>query len=281
MEVKCPRCRYRFEMPQTPGVTTLQCFCPRCGQPFSYDLNRTEDSRDEAIMPGTHTSGGSVVPPPVPHNPYGAGPSHAYREGGDKAVAPRREETSRATAGRRQGVFGAPPHVGKPPRGAVVMPPTEKKHGCFHRLMVTALCCVAIVFLAVRYCDSERHYTAQDVNVSDDTSHQRGQAPLDAIQDEEQEADTATAEASSSDEELPSWVEGSWHADTDYGGIDVTISGNTIAETEGDETSKGTFHYRGNTLYCDFGDGETFTYRLDPDKHRIDAGRGVYMDKVR
>lgn len=147
--------------------------------------------------------------------------------------------------------------------------------------MVAALCCGAIVFFAVRYCDSERHYTAQDIKVSDDNPHQRGQAPLDAIQDDEQDADTVIAEPSSTEEEMPQWVEGSWHADTDYGGIDVTISGNTIAETEGDETSKGTFYYRGNTLYCDFGDGETFKYRLDPDKHRIDAGRGIYMDKVR
>lgn len=161
------------------------------------------------------------------------------------------------------------------------MPAKEKKHGCLHRFLVVVVSCMAIIFFAVRYCNSERHYTAQDVNVSDGTHHQRGQEPISDVPDDEAEADTIAAESSSAEEETPQWVEGSWHADTEYGGIDVTISGNTIAETEGDETSKGTFHYRGNTLYCDFGDGHTFEYRLDPDKHRIDAGQGIYMSKTR
>lgn len=161
------------------------------------------------------------------------------------------------------------------------MPPTEKKHGCLHRLVVVALSCFVVAFFAVRYCNSERHYTVHDVNVSDGTHPQGEQAPANDVQDDVQDADTTDAESAPSEEEMPEWVEGTWHADTDYGGIDVTISGNTIAETEGDETSKGTFHYSHNTLYCDFGDGQTFEYRLDPDKCRIDAGHSIYMDKTR
>lgn len=46
MEVKCPRCRFRFDMPLTPGVNQLQCFCPRCGMPFSYDLTDAPDAEE-------------------------------------------------------------------------------------------------------------------------------------------------------------------------------------------------------------------------------------------
>lgn len=161
------------------------------------------------------------------------------------------------------------------------MPQAEKKHGCLHRLVVVALSCFVVSFIAVRYCNSEKHYAAHDVQVSDDTHPRGGQAPINDVQDDGEDADTTAAEPSSSEEEMPEWVEGTWHADTDYGGIDVTISGNTIAETDGTETSKGTFHYSNNTLYCDFGDGQTFEYRVDPDKHCIDAGRGIYMAKIR
>ena len=161
------------------------------------------------------------------------------------------------------------------------MPTTEKKHGCFHRFVVAVLSCVAIVFFAVRYCNSEKHYTVHDVNVSEGTPHQGEQEPVDDIQDDDQDADSTADESSSAEEEMPQWVEGSWHADTDYGGIDVTISGNTLSETDDGETSKGTFHYHNNTLYCDFGDGNTFEYRIDPDKRRIDAGHGIYMSKTR
>lgn len=161
------------------------------------------------------------------------------------------------------------------------MPPTEKKHGCLHRLAVGVLCCVAVVFLTVRYCYSEKHYVAHDVNVSDGIRQEGEQVPVDDIWDDEQTVDTVVTEQSASDEETPQWVEGLWHADTEYGGIDVVISGNTVTETAGGETSRGTFRYRNNTLYCDFGDGETFEYRIDSDRQRIDAGCGLYMSKTR
>lgn len=224
-----------------------------------------------------------MVPPPIPKERDGKrGPQENNAKVGERQDAQR--ETARSgMAEHWQGAFGTPPRQGEPPRQGVAMPVKEKKHGCLHRFLVMVVSCLAIIFFAVRYCNSERHYTAHDVNVSDGTHHQRGQESVsDAPDDDDEEADMIAAETSSAEEEqLPQWVEGSWHADTEYGGIDVTISGNTITETDGDETSKGTFHYRGNTLYCDFGDGQTFEYRLDPDKHRIDAGQGIYMSKTR
>ena len=269
MEVKCPRCRYRFDMRKSPGETTLQCFCPRCGQPFSYDLDAPPASGDGAPTPDETMSSTAI-----------SSSHHGTATACENGVATGRKEKEPAGS-RWQDAFTGGSRGGLPPRGATAIPPTEKKHGCLHRLAVGLLCCVAVVFLAVRYCHSEKHYGAHDVNVSDGIHQQGEQVPVDDIQDDEQTADTVDAEQSASDEETPQWVEGLWHADTDYGGIDVAISGNTITETAGGETSRGTFRYRNNTLYCDFGDGETFEYRIDPDSQRIDAGRGIYMSKTR
>ncbi len=278
MEVKCPRCRYRFDMPLVPGVTAIQCFCPRCGHPFSYDLDTDQDKdpKNEAL-----TTDAGMAPPPIPSSRYAEGTVHEKNAMGERRIANRRMGPKKTTTGRWQGVFVGASRVGEPPRGTVPYSPVEKKHGCLHRLLVGVLSCVVVVIIAVRYCYSEKHYENHDVSVSNGAPHQSVQASDNDLQDDDQVADTATAKNSSSEEETPQWVEGSWHAETEYGGIDVTISGNTIAETAGDETSEGTFHYRRNTLYCDFGDGETFEYRLDLNEHCIDAGHGIYMSKIR
>lgn len=280
MEVKCPRCRYRFDMHKSPGVTTLQCFCPRCGQPFSYDIDTPPASGDGYPKSGTPTSdvgkSSSVISP----GHHGATRARGEATGDEDDVTIGRKEKKEPMRVHWQGAFMGESRGGLHPRRATAMPPTEKKHGCLHRLAVGVLCCVAVAFLTVRYCHSEKRYTVHDVNVSDGTRQQGEQNPVDDIQDDEQTADTVVAEQSAAEEEIPHWVEGTWHADTEYGGIDVTINGNTITETAGDETSRGTFRYRNNTLYCDFGDGETFEYRIDSDRQRIDAGCGIYMSKT-
>lgn len=44
MKVKCPKCRLRFEVPTDKGITEVQCYCPRCGTPFTY--SQTEEDTE-------------------------------------------------------------------------------------------------------------------------------------------------------------------------------------------------------------------------------------------
>lgn len=81
-------------------------------------------------------------------------------------------------------------------------------------------------------------------------------------------------------ERAPSWIQGNWHVDTDYGGISLKIYGDNIAETSGGETSYGHFKYQNHRLYCDFGDNSLFVYRLVEETRQIDAGNGVLMEKL-
>ena len=39
MKVKCPKCRYRFDLADAPGMQELQCNCPRCGMPFTFAVD--------------------------------------------------------------------------------------------------------------------------------------------------------------------------------------------------------------------------------------------------
>lgn len=77
----------------------------------------------------------------------------------------------------------------------------------------------------------------------------------------------------------PEWVQGEWYVETDFGTITLVIDGDHITETSDGGTSRGTCRVGGGLLVCNFGDGETFTYRLDTDRHLIDAGEGLLMRK--
>lgn len=45
MEIKCPKCRFRFEEDIPDFTNEHSCVCPRCGTPFAY--TRTESANEE------------------------------------------------------------------------------------------------------------------------------------------------------------------------------------------------------------------------------------------
>ena len=38
MQVKCPKCRFRYDTPVAAGITEIACVCPRCGTPFAHTI---------------------------------------------------------------------------------------------------------------------------------------------------------------------------------------------------------------------------------------------------
>lgn len=45
MEIKCPKCRYKFNEEVADGITEISCVCPRCGMPFHF---KREDIQPQA-----------------------------------------------------------------------------------------------------------------------------------------------------------------------------------------------------------------------------------------
>lgn len=58
MEIKCPKCRYKFEETIAPGINEKACVCPRCGTPFIFKAE-TDDNGTHADD-STHTPQGTV-----------------------------------------------------------------------------------------------------------------------------------------------------------------------------------------------------------------------------
>ena len=50
MEIRCPKCKYKFEEEIAPGILEKACVCPRCGTPFIYNVeNEDEKNGDDEI----------------------------------------------------------------------------------------------------------------------------------------------------------------------------------------------------------------------------------------
>ena len=56
IELKCPKCRFKFVEHFHSGLTELSCVCPRCGTPFAYTL--TEQDLDTSLSQSEVAEGG-------------------------------------------------------------------------------------------------------------------------------------------------------------------------------------------------------------------------------
>jgi hypothetical protein len=274
MNVKCPKCRLSFEVSASAGITELQCNCPRCGTPFTYRVD------DEAVF-------NTVTSPPgdgSPTDTVGTDMSSSI-----SAANPASDAAGSTAASASQVVPPpVPPQVSaqatipftrtiplRPGGGAGAVPPPlpRRSSGCLKYLLLTVGVILALFSFIVYQCGgSSKSYTTEDVTVIDAADSGAEAAPI-AVADPAYDANAHHGKA-------PRWIQGNWHVDTGYGGITVKIWGDNIAETSGGETSYGRFKYQNQRLYCDFGVGNMFIYRLDEDRKVIDAGNGLIMKKI-
>lgn len=249
MNVKCPKCRYRFDVPSTPGMNELACVCPRCGTPFDYKIE-SETTVDERTTSATDDT------PQAVHRPK---PSSSQTPPQWK---PRQE------AGIRKEQTGS----GVPNQGWIhpdIIPPPPQGGFPWGKFLSDKLLWIIVLlvvfFFAVSRCGSD---DGTGANSSDVYSSEISAGNMGSTTSEEPQTP-------------PKWLAGTWKATTRYGDITITIKGNRISETTDGETSRGTFVYTPGRLTCDFGDGQKFVYFVNEPEHGLDAGEGIPMKKVK
>lgn len=286
MNVKCPKCRFRFDVPASPGITEVQCNCPRCGIPFTYTAD------DE----GAATAGQGEAPGSMPAEPMTAdgglrqaatehgAPNPVSSQGGYVPSAAAPTTTDHGFASVPPPVPPRAGHISQPslrtaPDGPLGAPYTSqpmanrpRHRGCLRYILVFAACIVVGVIFLINQCASSTSYDAQAVGLAEPDAAQASAA--------ESTVPTPSYNEQEPPGKAPSWIQGNWHVDTDYGGISLKIYGDNIAETSGGETSFGHYRYQNHRLYCNFGDGEVFVYRLVEETQQIDAGNGILMRKI-
>ena len=257
MEVKCPKCRFRYDTPVGAGITEIACVCPRCGTPFTHTISEEDlAAADAASQPQPDAA--AVGSPAATGAAASASTEAVAASAGAAAPLPQRDAQEEGKPWIKHTI-------------PAENQPQKKRRGCLRNcLIVFLLAFVALVF-AVRNCFGDRSYKQamleQGINQSLD---EFGDGSVVRDADEFVEIHP---------EPIPEWLEGTWRVETEYGVITITIHGNKIAEESGGEISRGTFYYKEGRLFCDFGDGELAVRRLNMKRKCIDAGDGMLMEK--
>ena len=246
MQVKCPKCRFRYDTPVAAGITEIACVCPRCGTPFAHtitDDDLSQPSSDSLASGDGAAQTGRADGMHAIHTADGT-PQHPNVS----TSQPLNVETSEHpnVSSSDQWIKHTIP-AGKPQQG-------RGRRGCLRNCLIVFLLMFVVLVFAVRNCFGDRSYK---------------QAML-------EDYDPFIVEGA---EPEPDWLQGSWRVETPEGVIVITIRGRQIVEETGGETSKGVFYYKKGKLYCDFGDGEQSTLQLNMKKRCIDAGDGMLMEK--
>lgn len=276
MQVKCPKCRFRYDITAPSGMTEIACVCPRCGQPFTYLM---EDAADEQAEPSTSDQDAaeegavSDVPAAQTDTPTDTSAVGATRTttkrpaGSSENLSWQRMNTPRDNAVRKN----------HSPMTGIANEQNQKRGGFFRSCFFLFFVILLILVLSVRSCwKSARTDRLDSSSLADDNTEYR--------LDQEHDVPSSHAEVDPFEEvhpgKAPSWIQGIWTYGTDYGVIKLTINDKKITESIGDETVSGTFYYENRRLVCDFGDPNNITvYRLDTERQQIDAGNGMLMEK--
>lgn len=283
MEVRCPKCRLKFEVTATAGMKELLCVCPRCGNPFTYKVPADREQEgvlvDQApstadVRPVDTGSSAQVqepTPPPAWESPTPVKPSSTQAGPIPPPYHPRSiQHVSREEGKERMGQI-PPSSFGV--KGSRAVSQRKNRGCCLKGCLIAALVVLALMVFAFKGCDNDTVYHGNGNVDSEgqDTTHQLG-TEIDRLSEDDF--------VKVHDEKTPDWIQGTWVVETDYGDITVKIRGKHISETSADKTIHGTYYYENQQLNCDYGDGSFFIYKVDVDGKRIDAGDGMYMHKV-
>lgn len=281
MQVKCPKCRLRYDTSVPAGVQEVSCVCPRCGTPFTFLTN--EDASDELDSSINSQSDGELqssrsldiedinsVTDNVQindENDHLSNPSPIVKTGMESESGKVKWENSPL----QQRQFNHQDHSKSLPSRSI---------GCFGSCFISFLIILLIVVLGLRGCLQSNH-----------TKKINGASLSQTLIDiPESNKNTYGQQVSASKTDLfeeihpgkvPSWIQGDWKFHTSYGDILLHITGNKITEAIDDKVANGNFYYKNKSLVCDFGDPKNIaTYRLDVNRQLIDAGNGMLMAKV-
>ncbi len=279
MLVKCPKCRYHFDVPAWPGATQLQCNCARCGTPFTFIVDNGEEAPEGAKSSDDADNKSKKTEVTAAGRPAGNAASSSARSAAQSSAVSTGSKPS-GGASTNSGTYSGPKPppfsfsarqsnaAPRPSYPSVSGKPAKKHLGCIGKMVLCVLVIGAVIFLLMLQCDSEEKYNTSPI-VSSSSSNQGSVQAADTQYDENAKREKA-----------PKWIQGYWHVDTEFGGISLSIRGDRVVETSGGLTCSGRYRYQNHRLFCDFGDGKMFIYRLDEENRSIDAGDGLMMEKV-
>lgn len=295
MKVKCPKCRLRFDIPTAPGITEVQCYCPRCGTPFTYSEPTDKmDGDGGGSQKETISATGSTIESSRDRAAHG---SNDYTSHEGRSYGPNAEtDHNRKKDHDEQHDYDAD-FYGRSIREHSYAP--RHRHGMSHTVNVAIGFVLALVVAGLFAYGIDKvvgHFTegdeatmeqlaiAADTTQTDSTSvdstktaKKHTKDKVKKNQQKKERKETATDKGANGS--VPKWAQGTWRIMTDNNYISIHINGNNIKVSDFYHTNSGHITLQGNTLVCHFRDGRTFTYTIDPKSHRIIDGHGSVLQR--
>lgn len=277
IKVKCPKCRLTFEVEALPGITEVACNCPRCGTPFTTQIQEAAasviDSHPSSASPSANTHGYSSEVANVNTDKDQQGVGASGTSVSDDISSYNARLRDKQSVHRQQSFMGGN-------QGALTGGTSRHKTGCMGGCLMVFLICFLLFFWGVRQCSKSEgeRYEPQDVSTTIESNADDGVEVGQGGKDTFVEVNV---------KEAPAWIQGSWLYDdngTDgVGQVIIAIRGNHLTESiQGQNSAKGTFYYENGVLHFETDNGKgRCDYRLDVTGERIEWQDGKFMKKIR
>ena len=264
VEVKCPKCRYRFLAQAVAGETALACVCERCGTPFTFQLSAP------------------AVPPPIPPSAKASAPEDAQRtipDAAPKVTPPPYTPTPPPIPHEHGGTIAAVATRQQDRKDfeAAALHPDRKVGGCAKGCIIVFVVVLLLVgvgmYRLIHFFSSDSQYEESPTVTAVAATHT---SPTTADEEEGEKDDFVEMR-----EEPPSWLQGMWHGKAPYGDISMSIDveNKMLSITVGSRQPKsGSFYYEQGKLHCEYKDGSQKTYIVDNDKRCVVTGDGVELE---
>lgn len=251
MEIKCPKCRFRFEENIADFINEASCVCPRCGTPFVYIREVTCEKAN--TLDKQKEDNGS------------ANDNKNYDFLNVKSSQKENYENKNAElhTAQIQPIYTKWQTTGLK---------TDIQKKCLNDKNLLLIISAVITFTMIAVIIITIIFSC----------HKEDVLPIDSYNDNSYmpytQADTGNA-IEDNGGQAPEWIQGRWMFHAEFYDIIIDIDGNKIIERENGHVSKGIFTYKKGKLICKFADNSVFIYRLDFMNQAIDCGDGLIMQK--
>lgn len=247
MEIKCPKCRFKFIDKIPSGLNEYSCVCPRCGTPFTFNLNTEKEN-----ISSRHT---------LPYDFQEVIPL-INKEYGNNNLASQQKTSQQKTAQNK--------HVVGIRFSENIQ--TDRNNDKYLRRLVVAFC-VSVIPVAILLLFTLTR-CVRNPEISGVTGN-----PTDHIQEIDTSSVYTDVPSHVYERPVPQWVKGVWKGEAQLFTITLEISDTQITETSGEKKSHGIYQYSNGRLYCKFPENSTYTYIVNEDTHTISAGEGILLYK--
>ena len=251
MEIRCPKCKYKFDEAFAPGILEKACVCPRCGTPFIYNIeseNNEVGSKDVSDIKHIDSQRTRKSETSEPHKK-----DEPTTQNNDKSSKPNRHRNTTTLQNRYTDL-----RMLLSSKTKLVNNTNKKKIDWkeTYRSIIIVAAIVFVIVMVVTKCvsNSISDYEA-DYNNDETTLFERTNVDNTTSMNEE-------SQLISDDNK---WIEGSWSTPSKDIEFTFSIRGNQISITDGhDYAVCGKFVIKNNQLLFN-----NYVFKLDKEHQHI------------